>query len=123
VRAGFRTIQDRFEQAAEGLSGEEALEAMGKSYLDLLQDRPLLQAQMQAYTAASDDPEIRDVVRRGFGELVTFVERTSGADPARLSRFFAKGMLLNVLAAMDLLDSDEIWARHLMEGCREDPLS
>jgi len=27
-------------------------------------------------------------------------------------------MLLNVVAAMDLLNSDEAWARRLVDGCR-----
>ena len=53
-------------------------------------------------------------------DLFTWLERVSGVDPARLSRFAAKGMLLNVVASMDLLNSDEPWARTLIEGCRED---
>jgi AcrR family transcriptional regulator len=121
VRAGFETVRGTFDRAAEGLTGDEALQAMGESYLELLQDRALLQAQMHAYAAACDDPEVRDVVRGCFGELVTFVERLSGADPARLSRFFAKGMLLNVVGSMDLLSSRERWAQQLVEGCKEDP--
>jgi len=40
--------------------------------------------------------------------------------PAELGAFFAKGMLLNVVAAMDLLNSDEPWAQRLVDGCRED---
>ncbi len=51
---------------------------------------------MQAY-AACDDPEICAVVRGGYGDLVAYVERVSGADPATISAFFATGMLMNVL--------------------------
>src|SRR5919198_2848315 len=116
VRAGFRTVHETFARAAEGLEGEEALRAMGQAYVGLLQDRTLLQAQMHSYAAACGDPEVRDVVRRSFGELVSFVERVSGVEPARLSRFFAHGMLLNVVASMDLLGSRERWAQHLVEG-------
>ena len=43
----------------------------------LLADRTRLRAQMQAY-AACDDPEIREVVRNGFGDIVAYVERVSG---------------------------------------------
>jgi hypothetical protein len=74
---------------------------------------------MQAY-AASDDPQIRDVVRAGYGELVEYVERVSGLPSDRVSHFFAKGMLLNVMASLDLLGADEGWAQRLVEGCRED---
>jgi len=92
---------------------------MGEAYRGLLEDRTRLRAQMQAY-AACDDPEIRDVVRAGFGDIATYVERVSGADPATVSRWFAKGMLLNVIAAMDLLGLEEPWAERLVTGCMEE---
>jgi len=122
IAAGERCMSetlDTFKSAAEGLTGERALEAIGRSYVELLADRTRLLAQMQAY-ASCDDPDVCAVVRRGYGELVQFVERVSGADPVRVARFFAKGMLLNVVASMNLLDAPEHWARRLVEGCRAD---
>jgi AcrR family transcriptional regulator len=119
VRRCFRETLETFQRAAEGKRGEEALQAMGEAYMALLSDRSRLMAQMQAY-AACDDPEIRAAVQEGFGDLFTWLERVTGVDPARLSRFAAKGMLLNVVASMDLLNSDEPWARTLIDGCRED---
>ena len=118
VRRCFRETLETFQRAAEGKRGEEALEAMGEAYLALLADRSRLMAQMQAY-ASCDDPEIRAVVREGYGDLFTWTERVTGLGPAELGHFFAKGMLLNVVAAMDLLNSDEPWARRLVDGCRE----
>ena len=118
VRRGFRETLETFMRAAEGKRGEEALKAMGESYMGLLTDRSRLMAQMQAY-ASCDDPEIRAVVRDGYGDLFSWIERVSGVSPAELSRFFGQGMLLNVVAAMDLLNSDEPWAQRLVEGCRE----
>src|SRR6478672_140637 len=56
--------------ASAGLKGEEALQAIGEAYGERLATDPtFLRHQMQAY-AASHDPEIRDVVQRGYGELV-----------------------------------------------------
>ena len=52
-----------------------------------------------------------------------YVETVSGADRATVARFFAKGMLINVLAAMDYSLEDEppdSWAARLAEGCKED---
>ena len=118
VRRCFRETLETFMRAAEGKRGEEALKAMGESYMSLLTDRSRLMAQMQAY-ASCDDPELRAVVREGYGDLFSWIERVSGVEPAELSRFFAQGMLLNVVAAMDLLNSDEPWAQRLLEGCRE----
>ena len=106
-----------FQRAAEGKRGEDALEAMGQAYGELVrQDPTMLQAQLQGY-AACDDPEIRHAIREGFGDLVAYVERVSGADPERVAGFFAKGMLFNVIAAMGLLEEPEPWAVRLAAGC------
>jgi AcrR family transcriptional regulator len=115
----FRETLETFQRAAEGKRGEEALEAMGRAYVDeLLVDRVRLRAQMQAY-AACDDADVAEVVRNGYGDLVTYVERVSGLPPAPISTFFAKGMLLNVVASMGLEQSSEPWAMRLLEGCKE----
>jgi hypothetical protein len=107
-----------FQRAAEGHRGEEALRAIGEAYGRLLEtDRTYLRGQMAAY-AACDDPEICQAVRNGFGDLVTYVERVSDADPARVASFFAAGMLMNVLASMGLQQPTEPWAQRLLEGCK-----
>jgi AcrR family transcriptional regulator len=117
IERGFSVTLDGFKEASEGLRGEKALEVMGKAYLDLLADRKLLLAQMQSY-AACDDPDVREAVRRGFRDLYVFVEAQSGVSPQQLSQFFAKGMLINVIAAMDLGSSQARWARQLIDGAR-----
>src|SRR6266446_10413487 len=68
----FRETLELFQRAAEGKRGEEALEAMGKAYVEeLLPDRTRLRAQMQAYAACEDD-QICEVVRDGYGDLVAY---------------------------------------------------
>ena len=120
VERCMRGTLEMFRTASAGLNGDEALHAIGEAYVERLGTDPTyLHAQMQAY-AACDDPQIRDVVRRGYGELVEYVERASGHPAERVSHFFAKGMLLNVMASMDLLGADEGWAQRLIEGCRQD---
>jgi AcrR family transcriptional regulator len=109
----FERTHETFRKAAEGKQGDEALEAMGEAYVELLNDRRALLAQMHTYTAC-DDPEICAVVRRGYGELVKFVQRVSGAEPERIRQFFATGMLLNVAAAMNLPELDEPWVQTLL---------
>jgi hypothetical protein len=109
-----------FTSAAAGKRGEEALAAMGKAYMELLAADPRrLMLQLHMY-AACDDPQIREVARRGYRELVEFTERASGASRARVARFFAKGMLINVIAAMGLAESTAGWAQRLLHGCREE---
>ena len=116
VEVCFAETRDAFESAAAGLSGEHALQAMGRAYGELIQDRSRLRLQLQAY-AACDDVDVRRLVRRRYGELVEYVERVSGADESRVSAFFATGMMLNVLAAGDLLGAKEGWAARLLAGC------
>jgi AcrR family transcriptional regulator len=120
----FQQTLDLFRAAASGRSGKEALDAIGRAYGELIEsDRTMLQGQLQAYSAAVNDEEIRASVARGYGRLVDYVEAVSGADERTLATFFAKGMLMNVLAAMDYSIADESqdgWAARLAEGCRED---
>jgi len=117
VQRCFDETLQTFEHAALGRTGEDVLHAIGDSYSELLADRTRLQSQMQAYVACHD-PEVQAVVRAGYGSLVEFVERASGADPVVIAGFFAKGMLMNVIASMDLLDNPEPWATRLMDGCK-----
>jgi AcrR family transcriptional regulator len=116
----FRRTLEVFGRAAEGKRGAEALTAMGDAYVDqlLMQDRTFLLAQMQAY-AACDDDEIRDVVRNGYGDLVAYVERVTDLPAEEVSRFFANGMLLNVIASMGVADGAEPWAARLIEGLKD----
>ena len=113
----MRRTLETFQRAAEGLRGEEALHAIGRAYVEqLLPDRIMLLGQLQAY-AACEDPDIRQEVRNGYGDLVAYVERVSGLPPAEIFSFFATGMMLNVVASMELDQSTEPWATRLMEGC------
>ena len=119
VNRCFRETLEMFQRAAEGRRGREALKAMGAAYVErLLHDQVRLRAQMQAY-AACDDPEVRDVVRHGYGDLVAYVERVSGLGEGRVALFFAQGMLLNVFASMELVGSGEPWSERLFEALKE----
>jgi AcrR family transcriptional regulator len=105
----FTRIEVAFAAAAEGQTGENALCAMGETYLELLADRDLLLTQMHAYSASEDD-EVRHAAQASFGHLWRTVETLSGLSGPRIKEFFAIGMLLNVAAALDLPSVDETWA-------------
>ena len=114
----FRETLEMFQRAAEGKRGEDALHAMGEAYVAELVtgDRVRLRAQMQAY-AACDDPEICEVVRNGYGDLVAYAQRVSGLPAEEHLKLLRQGMLLNVLASMQVMDEPEPWAQQLLEGC------
>jgi AcrR family transcriptional regulator len=116
----LREALEMFQRAAEGKRGEDALYAIGQAYQKQLEDdRTRLRAQMQAY-AACDDPEIRAVVRAGFGDLVAYVRRVSGADWPTVWGFFSTGMLLNVLASMHVDDEPDQWMTELLSGANKE---
>jgi AcrR family transcriptional regulator len=111
IERGFDRIQRAFEAAAEAASEPEAkLQAMGRAYGPLLRDRSLLLGQMHGYADCSD-PDVRAVVRRRYGDLWEWVQRTSGATTEEVRLFFSKGMLLNVIAAIDLRGVSDAWVR------------
>src|SRR5262245_32995882 len=109
----FDLTLNTFREAAGERSGKDALHAMGRSYAGLLRDRTRLLMQLQAYVAC-DDPDVRTLVRDGFKRLATFVADASGAPAEDVRHFFETGMLMNVVAAMELDRVKEPWARDLM---------
>lgn len=122
VRRVNERLRETFTAAAtEARAGGEDVEhAMGCAYTGLLEDRNWLLLQLHAHSAC-DDPAIRAEVRDGFKQLVELVQRETGAGPEEISRFFATGMLLNVLAAMQVDESDEAdWAQTLMCSIKSD---
>lgn len=99
---------------AEGL---EPMEGMALAYIALMEDRTTLRATLHAFAAASgDDAEVREAVRKGYGELWALVRRLTGAEGDHMREFFAQGMLCTVLAGMDAPAIDADWARDLLGG-------
>ncbi len=114
----FEEVGQVFEDASAGAPAEERIDRMGHAYVDrLLVDRTALLFQMQSYAAASD-PEIRAYARRGYVELVRRVARLAGVPPGETWDFFANGMLLNVIASLDLgpATGRDSWADALGEA-------
>jgi AcrR family transcriptional regulator len=111
LERGFDLVAGTFERAAgeyrEGRGPadcEDALDAMGRAYTELLQtDRDSLMLQLQTY-ASCDDEVVRARVRRRFAELVAFAGQLAGTDPERLDEFIRDGMALNVAAALGVAD-------------------
>ena len=112
-----------FREAASGKSGEDALRAIGDAYRGLIEsDRTMLQGQLQSYAASVEEEDVRESTARGYGRLVDYVETVSGADRQTIAMFFATGMLMNVLAAMQYSIGDDprhSWVARLAEGCED----
>ena len=77
-------------------------------------------AKLKIAALADDKPvkvalELPAAVHR---DLVAYAERVSGLPPEAVGRFFATGMLLNVIASMGLQDLEEPWAARLVGGLK-----
>jgi AcrR family transcriptional regulator len=103
-------------RAIEGLDHEEALHAMGMAYLQLMQDPEMLQVQMHGYAAATSDPDIAAACRKTFEVLWHLVKDKLELDPEMIQDFFANGMLISVMSAIDLLSVKEQWAQSICPG-------
>jgi AcrR family transcriptional regulator len=111
LERGFERVADTFRAAAAAYADgrapdgcDDALDAMGHAYKELLvSDRDYLMLQHQSY-AACDDDVVRMCVRRRYAELVELARELSGADAERLDDFFRHGMALNVAAALGVDD-------------------
>jgi AcrR family transcriptional regulator len=121
VRDCFLRTERTFEQSGKplrdaGLPPAKILEEMGHAYVRLLlADRGILRLQLQAY-AACGDPEIQTVVRDNYGVLWRTVADLSGADPDEVRKWFANGMLINVIASLSNTSSMEDFFVALMGG-------
>jgi AcrR family transcriptional regulator len=118
-RRCMREVHEEMSAAAGGKTGKDALDAMGAAYMRYLEAEPRrLMLQLHMY-AASGEPEIGEVAREGYGELVRLAEQVSGESGAPISEFFARGMLINVIAAMGVRHAGIDWADRLIAGCKE----
>jgi AcrR family transcriptional regulator len=114
VRRCTEEIKQNFLRAAEGKHGQEALEAMGDAYFQLIEDRSRLLMQMQMYVStaaaeASGDAEVGEAVRALWTDLWDSVAAASGAEPEEIGQFFAYGMLINALVAMGFPRENRLW--------------
>jgi len=97
-------------EAAGGMTGCDALDAMGDAYQEMLTtDRDWLLMQLQSF-AACFDPDIQQQVRRNMQDIWNEVEKLTGLPIEDRVIFFAKGMFCNVIAAMGRIDGmDPQW--------------
>jgi AcrR family transcriptional regulator len=110
-------LYDVFADAARGKTGIDALHAMGEAYNTVMGDRDRLMLMLKCW-ASCDDPEICEVVRGAWRDLVDLAERSSGESPEVVSTFFSKGALLTILNGMEAFTRPEPWSTRLIEGCQ-----
>ncbi|WP_199293424.1 TetR/AcrR family transcriptional regulator [Streptomyces sp. GMY02] len=104
-----------FQEASEGLEGEEALRSMAAAYSKVIVERPeLLTLQMQTYVAvaaaeAEGDQDFGEAVRAGWMRMWEAVHLPLGGDVDETTSFLACGMLINALLAMGFPPGHRVW--------------
>ncbi len=118
LAAAERCLEDArrtFEEAAEGLEGEEALHSMADAYTKVIAEHPerlLMQMQTYAAVAAAEeagDHEFGQAVRAGWMGLWDAAHLPLGADVNDTTTFMAYGMLVNCLVAMGFPADHRVW--------------
>lgn len=98
-----REIREAFARAAADDTADP-MGAMAAAYIALLAEDPeALRCQLQAW-ATTTEPEIASAVRSSYLAVWRDVHRLTGATGEQVREFMAHGMLLTVIAALDLPD-------------------
>ncbi|MEN3609370.1 TetR/AcrR family transcriptional regulator [Plantactinospora sp. ZYX-F-223] len=92
-------IEQVFRDAAERSAD---LDSLGEAYDELLAERDLLAVLLHGF-AASSDPVIGSAVRDCFGRIYRLIRELTGASAEETRDFLGIGMLLTVLAAMQVV--------------------
>jgi AcrR family transcriptional regulator len=99
-----RQIIETFQQAVENRGELSPMDAMAAAYEELLANDPAaLRCQLHAWAASSDD-EIATTARAAYLDVWRQALTLSGEEPETVRDFMAHGMLLTVLAALDIPD-------------------
>ncbi|MQY25357.1 hypothetical protein NRB56_09130 [Nocardia sp. RB56] len=122
VQRACDRVEEIFRTAAADVgpdaSPEDRLHSLGAAYDVFLTERELLMLLLHGF-AASGDPVIGDRTRDRFGRIYRLVRDLTGASAEEARDFMAKGMLLTVLAAMQVLGPGARvcdWATELLEN-------
>jgi AcrR family transcriptional regulator len=110
VVSAFDCTTEGLRTAAGAQAGLGALRRMGPHYFKNLADRTSLLLQLQGFAACGDE-EVRDAVRECFGRMWEAVDDATGLDPVTIKAFLAFGMLLNNIAALQVAELDQAWAK------------
>lgn len=78
----------------------ERIRKMGLSYVALVHDDHRVLCHLQIFAAAGND-DLKEPIRDGFDYLFDSVTEISGATRPDVARFFATGMMINALSALD----------------------
>jgi AcrR family transcriptional regulator len=103
-------------EAAGGMTGCDALDAMGDAYQEkLISNRDWLLMQLQSFAACYDE-DVQQQTRRMLQDIWSEVETLTGLPIDERVIFFAKGMFCNVIAAAGRIDGEDPQCTPIIES-------
>ncbi|WP_040790292.1 TetR/AcrR family transcriptional regulator [Nocardia paucivorans] len=114
-------IEQVFTEASQSAGDAEPLDALGHAYEVFLAEGDLLRLLLHGFAAARV-PEIGPVIRERYGRIYRLVRELTGASVSDTRRFMATGMLLTVMAALQVVGPESIptdWAGELLADLNE----
>lgn len=116
VERSTEVMVETMVEAANRANAEnlDPLEVMGNAYGDLVgTDRDVLLVQLHAQAISGFMPPVREAMRRCFAQLYSLASERTNLTPDELKMWFAGGMLINVMTALNADQVDEPWAAAL----------
>ena len=102
----FRRTAATFQKAARGLSGEDALKAMGLAYLELISDPTQLRVELHAFAAAAQDDVVRRAAQKGMRSVWEVAAKASGVDDEQLRDWLGDDQFDRTLWSQVVTDAD-----------------
>ncbi|KAB2350667.1 TetR/AcrR family transcriptional regulator [Actinomadura rudentiformis] len=102
VERCFDDMEEAMRESAGGKYGQEAIVAMGMRYREMLDSGVQLKFQLQLYATALDDKEVRQIGNARWAKLWRTIAELTGESADDILHFVSRGMLLNVLTALDV---------------------
>jgi len=110
----FETFVEAADRAAK--ESLDPMEEMGTAYGDLVgSNRDVLLLQLHGQAMSNFMPAVREVMRAGFAGLYAVAAERMDVSPEDLKMWFAGGMLINAMTAINAEEVDEPWAAALTD--------
>ena len=110
----FETFVEAADRAAK--EGLDPMEVMGTAYGDLVgSNRDVLLLQLHGQAMSSFMPAVREVMRDAFAGLYAVAAERIDVSPEELKMWFAGGMLINAMTAINAEEVKEPWADALTD--------
>lgn len=117
--AALRQILDKFQEALTSGQGPTR-QRLGSAYTDLATHTVVHLLLTHAFVLG-EDPAIGPAARRGFSEILAFLQEEAGLDEEESVEFLARGMLINTVLGLRMSDAEDPRTRSFTRKVLDSP--